>query len=62
MLVYTVNGSKVHDAKVINGLVVTDLKGDNYPRLPKTFKKDDMTTIEEDVPTSALVHRWQTQP
>ena len=60
VLVKTVNGAKVHDARVINGLVVTDLKGNSPLKLPKTFTtKSLMTTIEDDIPTPALVHRWQ---
>jgi len=37
LVVKTVNGSKLHYAKVLNGLVVADLKGDNTIQLPKIF-------------------------
>ena len=39
LMVKTVNGTKLYDAKVLNGLVVSDLKGDNTVQLPKIFTK-----------------------
>ena len=33
----TVKGTKLHDSKVLNGLIVTDLKGKNPIQLPKIF-------------------------
>jgi len=39
LMVKTVNGTKLHDAKVLNGLVVSDLKGDNTVELLKIFTK-----------------------
>lgn len=53
------NGTKLHDAKVLNGLVVTDLNGNNSINIPKTFTKEDISAIEEDVPTPELAHRWK---
>ena len=41
LMVKTVNGTKLYDAKVLNGLVVSDLKGDNTVQLPKIFTKKD---------------------
>lgn len=36
----TVNGTKLHDSKVLNGLIVTDFKGENAIQLPKIFTKE----------------------
>ncbi len=37
VLVNTMNGSKVHQTKVVTGLIVTDLNGNNQVNLPRTF-------------------------
>ena len=58
LVVKTVNGSKLHDAKVLNGLVVSDLKGDNAIQLPKIFTKKDLSTCEN-APSPDLAHRWK---
>ena len=58
LVVKTVNGSKLHDAKVLNGLVVSDLKGDNAMQLPKIFTKKDLSTCEN-APSPDLAHRWK---
>ena len=58
LMVKTVNGTKLHDAQVLNGLVVTDLKGDNTVQLPKIFTKKDLSTCKN-VPTPDLAHRWK---
>lgn len=44
LMVKTVNGTKLYDAKVLNGLVVSDLKGDNTVQLPMIFTKKDLCT------------------
>lgn len=58
LMVKTVNGTKLHDAKVLNGLVVSDLKGDNTVQLPKIFTKKDLSTCDN-IPTPELAHRWK---
>jgi len=58
LMVKTVNSTKLHDAKVLNGLVVSDLKGDNTVQLPKIFTKKDLSTCEN-VPMPELAHRWK---
>ena len=58
LVVKTVNGTKLHDAKVLNGLVISDLKGDNTIQLPKIFTKKDLSTCEN-VPSPDLAHRWK---
>ena len=57
LMVKTVNGTKLYDAKVLNGLVVSDLKGDNM-QLPKIFTKKDLCTCEN-VPKPDLAHQWK---
>ncbi|PFX13125.1 hypothetical protein AWC38_SpisGene22820 [Stylophora pistillata] len=58
LMVKTINGTKLHDAQVLNGIAVTDLKGDNTVQLPKIFTKNDLST-SENVLTPALAHRWK---
>ena len=58
LMVKTVNGTKLYDAKVLNGLVVSDLKGDNTIQLPKIFTKRDLCTCEN-VPAPDLAHYWK---
>ena len=50
LMVKTVNGTKLHDSKVLNGLIVTYLKGKNLIQLPKIFTKEDLCT-PPNVPT-----------
>ena len=54
LMAKTVKDTKLHHAKVLNGLVVTDLKGNNTVQLPKIFTKKDLSTC---VPNE-LAHRW----
>ncbi|CAH3013608.1 unnamed protein product [Porites evermanni] len=56
LMVKTVNGTKLHDSKVLNGLIVMDLKGKNPIQLPKIFTKEDLCT-PPNVPTPELAHR-----
>ena len=58
LMVKTVNGTKLYDAKVLNGLVVSDLKGDNTVQLPKMFTKKDLCTFES-IPGPDLAHQWK---
>jgi len=57
LMVKTVNGTKLHDSKVLNGLVATDLNGDHPIQLPKIFTKEDLST-PNNVATPELAHRW----
>ena len=59
LMVRTVNGTKLHDAKVLNGLTVTDLNGENAITLPKTYTKEDISAIEVDVQSPELTRRWK---
>lgn len=58
LMVKTINGTKLHDTKALNGLVVTDLNGNNTVRFPKIFTKKNLSTCEN-VPTPELAHRWK---
>ena len=58
LMVKTVNGSKLYNAKVLNGLAGSDLKGDNTIQLPKIFTKRDLYTCEN-VPAPYLAHHWK---
>ena len=58
LMVKTVNGMKLLDTEVLNGLVVSDLNGDNTLQLPTIFTKEDLSTCE-DVPTPKLAYRWE---
>ena len=59
LMVKTVNGTQLHDTKALNGLIVTDLNGENRNDLPKTFTKEDISAIEVDVPVPELAHKWK---
>ena len=58
LMVKTVNGTKLHDSKVLNGLIVTDLKGENPIQLPEIFTKEDHPT-PKNVPTPELAYLWK---
>ena len=58
LMVKTVNGTKLLDTEVLNGLIVTNLNGDNTLQLPKIFTKEDLSTCE-DMPTPELAYRWE---
>ena len=59
LMVKTVNGTQLHDNKALNGLIVTDLNGENRIDLPKTFTKKDISAIDVDVPAPELAHKWK---
>ena len=59
LMVKTVNGTQLHDAKALNGLIVTDLNGENRIDLPKTFTKEDISAIEVNVPAPELARKWK---
>ena len=59
LMVKTVNGTQLHNTKALNGLIVTDLNGENPIDLPKTFTKEDISAIDVDVPTPELAHKWK---
>ena len=58
LMVNTVNGAKLYDVKVLIGLIVSDLKGDNTVQFPKIFTKKDLCT-RENVPAPDLAHQWK---
>ena len=58
LMVKTVNSTKLYNAKVLNGLVVSDLKGDNTIQLTKIFTKRDLCTCEN-VLVPDLAHHWK---
>lgn len=39
LMVKTVNGTELHDSKVLNGLIVAELKGENPIQLLEIFKR-----------------------
>ena len=54
----TMNGNQVHNVKVVKGLTVTDLDGDNSISLPKAFTKLKMPATNHDVPRPELARKW----
>lgn len=58
-MVRTVNVTKLQDTKVLKGLTVTDLNGENAITLPKTYTKKYISAIEVDVRTPKLTRRWK---
>ena len=59
VLVNTMNGSKVHQTKVVTGLIVTDLNGNNQVNLPRTFSRDIIPASKNEIPTKELVVKWK---
>lgn len=57
-MIKTVNGSVLLNTKALNGLIASDLNGYNSIHLPKTFTKEDISAVEEDVPMPELTQRW----
>lgn len=55
----TINGSKVQDTKVVTGLVVSDVNGNNCIELPKTYTRDEIPASAEEIPHPELVGKWQ---
>ena len=50
LMVKTVNGTKLHDSRVLND--------ENPTQLPKVFTKEDLST-PQNVHTAELAHRWK---
>ena len=59
LMVKTIKSAKLHNSKVLNGLVVTDLNGDHPVQLLKTFTKEDLS-MPENIPTPELAHHRET--
>lgn len=59
LMVRTANGTKLQDTKVLKGLTVTDLKGENAITLPKTYTKKDISASEVDIQAPELTRRWK---
>ena len=59
VLMQTMNGPRLHDFKVLIGLVVSDLNGDNSIELPKTFTRDEIPGTETEIPCLELYYKWQ---
>ena len=59
LMVKTIKSVKLHNSKVLNGLVVTDLNGDHPVQLLKTFTKEDLS-MPENIPTPELAHHRET--
>ncbi|CAB3989972.1 Hypothetical predicted protein [Paramuricea clavata] len=59
VLVNTMNGSQVHQPKVVTGLTVTDIDGNNRGTLPRTFSQDTIPASKDEIPTEELVAKWK---
>ena len=59
VLVNTMNGSQVHQTKVVTGLIVTDIDGNNRVTLPRTFSRDTIPASKDEIPTEELVAKWK---
>jgi hypothetical protein len=53
------NGPKMHDTKVVNGLVVSDLDGANSITLPKVFSRDEIVGRKSEIPRQELCRKWK---
>ncbi|CAB4026752.1 Hypothetical predicted protein, partial [Paramuricea clavata] len=54
----TMNGNQLHNVKVIRGLAVSDLDGNNSISLPKAFNKLKMPTTIQDIPRPKQARKW----
>ena len=52
-------GPRMHDSKIVTGLVVSDLNGDNAIKLPKTFTRDEIPGTETEILRPELSRKWQ---
>lgn len=59
LMVKTIKSVKLHNSKVLNGLVVTDLNGDHPVQLLKKFTKEDLS-MPENIPSPELAHHRET--
>ena len=58
VLIKTMNGQQLHNVKVLKGLTVSDLDGNNSIVLPKAFTKTEMPATDQDIPTPELTRKW----
>ena len=58
VLIKTMNGQQLHNVKVLKGLTVSDLDGNNSIVLPKAFTKTEMPATDQDIPTPELARKW----
>ncbi|CAB4017958.1 Hypothetical predicted protein, partial [Paramuricea clavata] len=54
----TMNGSQLHNVKVIRDLTVSDLDGNNSISLPKAFTKLEMPATSQDIPRPEQARKW----
>jgi hypothetical protein len=59
VMIQTMNGRKMHDTKVVNGLIVSDLDGANSITLPKVFSRDEIPGCKTEIPHQELCHKWK---
>ncbi|CAB4009732.1 Hypothetical predicted protein [Paramuricea clavata] len=59
VLVNTMYGSQVHQTKVVTGLTVTHIDGNNRVNLPRTFSRDTIPASKDEIPTEELVAKWK---
>ena len=52
------NGQQLHNVKVLKGLTVTDLDGNNSVVLSKAFTKNKIPATNQDIPRPELVKKW----
>ena len=54
----TMNGNQLHNVKVIRGLTVSDLDGNNSISLPKAFTKLEMPATSQYIPRPEQARKW----
>ncbi|CAB4008562.1 Hypothetical predicted protein [Paramuricea clavata] len=59
VMIRTMNGPKMHDTKVVNGLIVSDLDGANSITLPKVFSRDEIPGRKSEIPRQELCRKWK---
>ncbi|XP_028418430.1 uncharacterized protein LOC114543776 [Dendronephthya gigantea] len=59
VMIRTMNGPRMHDTKVVTGLVVSDLNGANTITLPKVFTRDEIPGTKNEIPRPELYSKWK---
>ena len=59
VMIRTMNGLRMHDTKVVTGLVVSGLDGANNIALPKVYTRDEIPATNKEIPRPDLYHKWK---
>ena len=58
LLLGTMHGKSYVDSIIVDGLIVTDVNGDNPIQLPRTYTRDYIPVSHDQIPTKEMVEKW----